>query len=403
MTVVMQQQHVELTVTGTPLEVQTDRDGFLTMDRRWTPYIQGEFTVVAPADPSILDPREVPVLEVTWLQRFGPKLQFTLDLTEEWAGLLTSDLTLFYAGDLTSDISGTPGRWYMAPAEPTSLHAVLVVRERVNNFDGTYTIRVEGVDARFRDYPHALSHGDTADVSSLQTLRAVYGWLEERLRVGYPDASGIDFALEPGGDDVSLTGLGVSGIFMEAGMTLFDAVQTYLGNLRLWGSEEGKLILDAIPTVPPGQVTITDATLTGGSEVVSIDDAAWGDALLVEYEKKSTDPQVWNWVRYRTSVTDPIAKMLKITLPGYSPFSDMNAGYLPWPEGDQLYGPLLERARRRALSVPVTAVNNLAARPDVQATIIGLPGSPDLVGVITATTWRVSGEMQLTLEGIEEA
>lgn len=399
---VIDKQQLELAIAGESLSYVEGSGGDLTLDRRWTPYIQGQFTVVSPADPSIFDPRAVPLLEVTWLQRFGPILQFVADLTVVWEGLECSDLTIYYAGDTVADISGTARRWFGAPAEPTSLRLSALVRTALNNFDGTHTLRVEGVEARYRDYPNPRPRDVTAPVSTLATFRAIYAELEASFPLQYPS-----LALEPGPDDVDLRALAVRDdqVVMPPGRSLFDAMQTFLGELRLWGSEEGKLLLTRPPATPPSVLTVTGATVVDASELVSIDDPAWGDGLLIEYAEKSTDPSVWNFVSYYPPDDwfGPVAKMLHVILPGASPFSDLNAGFLPWPEGDQLYKPTLDRAQRRYRSLPVRAVNNFDARPDAQVILPDLPATPSLQGIVTATTWRVDdGEMVLTLEGIEE-
>lgn len=397
-------QSLTLAVDGVPLEYVDGSGGSLTLDRRWTPYIQGEVTVVAPVDPSILDPRITPVLELTWVQRYGPKLQITLDLTADWAGMLTSDLTLVYAGDLTSDISTTPGRWWGDAAEPSSIVARVMIRDQVNQYDGTYRLKLEGVDARFRDYPNTRPHREAVPAT---TVRTVYNALRSGVLTN-PMPAGV-LTLAEGGDDADLKAVNVRDgeVVWASGSTLFEAVMPYLGELRLWGSEDGRIILDKAPAAPP-TLTLTDATIVGAEETNTIDNDAWGDGLLIEYEQKSDDPQVWNFVRYNDASAPfaPVIKYLHIVLPGESPFSDIagGVGSIPWPEGDLLYGPLLARAKRRYRTIPVRAVNNFNARPDTEVTLVGLPDTPDLVGVVAAVTWSIDdGEMALTLEGIEEA
>jgi len=387
---VVDQQDIQLSVDGEPLTHVLGEGDFLTMDRRWTPYIQGRFTVEAPVDPTVLDPRTRPMLDVVLTQRFGSGVQLTSDLTALWAGQLTSDLTALWAGQLTSAISAYERGWYGDEIPATAMQVTVLVRRWRDNFDGTHTLTVEGIESMLRDYP-LPNLGDFNVLGfTAATARGLYKvalahW--QLLFLGTPvlplSAGPGDVAIPPG----QLTDTPDATFAPVADKaTLYTLLQPYLliGNLRLWGDEWGRLQLTPVDEPTLDTIVLDAPKIMDGAPEVNIDDDLWADAVAIEFDESpisAARPRLF----YYQSTSDPATKILRWKIDAPSPFIASNLDTL----GPQIAVPVLERLLRRGRVVPVSAVNNFAARPGMTLVLEGMPDVPDQTGTIAAITWQI--------------
>lgn len=395
-------QTIELTVDGEPLTYVDGTGGYLTMDRRWTPYIQGEVTVVEPDDISILDPRTVPRLVVEATQAFGPLLQFVRDLTTMFAGpsATAADVTDVWAGLDTSDISAMPGRWFAGPEEPTSMRVVAIIRDRQRLENGRVRVRFEGVEARYRDY--FITGPKNMFASAYNTLRSVYDEVRGAGRVMLPPTGSSEFDLAPGQDfDVSIAA-STTGFITTAGENVYDQMEPLLAvaDARLWGDEHGRLRLTATTDVDPEDLALDGSRIVDADDGINMDDPAWADSLYVTYAEVNPSENSFSGFEYPPYVPGQTpTKVVKVELAGASPVYSWNYDTIC----AQIGAPLLERFQRRGRTLPVTAVADYTARPDRTAVVTNIPGIPDVRGIVTAVTFDFdSGEMTVVTENLEE-
>lgn len=409
-------QTISLTVFNDPdtfvLEHVEGRGDLITFDRDWTPYIQGTLTVrdpasdiLAPPDEDPLDPRNRPILHLDWRQQFGELLQFVSDLTAMFpAGDNVADITSVWSTpDTVADISNTPGRYWGQAKDSTGLAATLVIRRRVNNYDGTYTLSVESVESLYRDYTYPRNGvaGVPAD-----TLRAFYSAALTSYQSSFGGAPNLP--LLPGPDDVAIPldqlipGARFGVLAPQA--TIFDVMQPYmvLGSLRLYGDEDGNIRLVAADALTGTTATLTDATnIVEASDTIDLDDDLWGDQVEIEFDLNPVDSgQPVSWLQPPPGdLVAPVVKKLYVKFPGPTPFTSFTIEDL----GPAAAQPILDRMLRRGRVIPVTAVTDFTVRPGTSVTLT-LPDTPTQTGVVSSTTWQAdTGRMIVDLDTLEEA
>lgn len=392
-------QSVAVSVDGVPLEYVEGAGGSLTFDRRWTPYMQGEVTVVEPDDLSILDPRGVPRLVLELMQRFGAGLQFVADLTEMFAGpgAVVAEVSAAWTGLTLADLSNLPGRWYETPREPTSLRAELVIRRCIRNGDGTARLVVEGVEARFRDY-----YIPYVGLFPPGTLRELYDGIRGRDIGNRPGTGTPEFALTPGRDfDVSTAVDIDTGFIRAAGDDVYKRMEALLTlvDARLWGDENGQLQLTATEDADTTPLELTAARITEARETIDMDADQWADSVQIVYAEGTASENGYDGFYYQLRAGDPV-KTVKVELAGASPVYGWNFDTVT----HEIAGPILERRMRRGRTLPITAVSDFTARPDRQVVLTDVPGTPDLTGIASAVRFDIdAAEMTITTEYLEES
>lgn len=218
--------NLEATVGATTLSVLS---ASMTMDETWVPYIQAELTVVAPADPSVLDPRNNARVELTW--------------------------------------TATP----LGAALPTqTLTADLGVRRWRLGDDGELILSLASDEALAQDYALGSAQESGTFPTVFEFVDAFLSFIGAGVAAGYDNA----FLDEPFQ-------------YMKAGDVLWSALNPVVQQtgLRLYCDESRSWRLKVAPENSTQMFTIIGRDVTISQEAsISRDDDLWADSVVVLYQ-----------------------------------------------------------------------------------------------------------------------
>ena len=332
-----------------------------TLDDSWSPYAQASLVARMPADATLLDPRTASPVTLNYRQAFGP-VYLVSALSAEWAGSLVSDLSAAYGSGVF-----VPGDAYRDPVDRV---AVLHVRRRRRNSDGTVDIDLASGEALLSDVRHM---GGGAYIYPAGTLRELVEYVFEDLG----DLTPHTFTLAAGSDDYALA----DSPTLEPGMKYDDFLDPYLqaGNLRLWCDELGLFHLTDTSATVGGSLALTGATnMTGSTDEIDRDGELWADSVIVEYDGADTGlPYISGYPRDGSKVS----KTLYIRVEAAPPFDQFSTP-------DALDAPAMNiynRLQGRAHTIAADAVADYSATPGTAVTVEGTAGS--FGGIVRAVTW----------------
>lgn len=369
-------------------------DGWITVDDRWSPYVQGELTIATPSFPEDVDPRNYPRVDVVMTQRFGPEMQHTSDLTDLWGGQVTSDITAAWGGLLTSDILALFDRSWnpdFHPATAVELRG-LWVRSRNQLPDGQTRIGLASTEAILQDLK--FMNGEVYQASTLRAL------IRE---VALFDTSAFDIVVADGLDDTPVQ-LGAFPALPDEAWSITTYGQSYLdlftpllqqGDLRLWCDLDGTLRITSnqAPLSSPG----TDVEIvTSAENVIDRDRDDWADAVVIEYDPNPNN----SGYQYHDRYAPPgYSKVFYLKVNAITPFTP----FTPDPEPDKYPAELAyDRLIRRGHVMDVQLINDYSIRPRTPATL-DIDPYPLLTGTVEAITWNLGTAIAaLTTRELEE-
>lgn len=334
---------------GTPLNV---KEGSITLDDTWAPYVQAEITIATPASTSATDPRNLKRLVLVASRTVSPAT---------------------------------------APVETRTFN--LHVRSRRINSDGDTVLTLASAEALLEDLKSPFNYGTLV----MFTVREFLAWLFTDHLVNDLASRNV-FALTPGPADALLPypadELGPRPVWLAYGQSYWDLLSPILQatNLRLWCDELNVWRLTIPEAAVPGTVTLlVGDRVTGAEDLIDRDSELWADKVVMTYS--NTD-------EVGTSVyppaTTPCSFVLHIEHKGRAPFNQFSSESHRQASARNVYNRLQSRGRL----APVDAVSVYSTTPG-QAASISTPATSPQAGVVQAVTWRFpAGDMTVTTRNL---
>lgn len=380
-------QDYTLTLGGTALTML--EQGSVTLDDSWAPFVQASgIYVVTPADPTVLDPRELPQVVLTLRQRFGDGIQFTSDLTTLFSGGTSATITALWAGLLTSALTNLIGAWNGSRIAATSLVATLYVTRVLHKTDGTSELSLASREVSLQGMREMLrlapTTGSVAEFGKV-TIRDIFPYLsEETLVVGDVDA------MIPAD---ALAGIfGVPPTSWESDHWSLLENFTTIADLRLWCHPDGVFRLTPRWETVPGTVVL-DAVVDV-EETIDRNDDTWADGVIVEYLEDPDFPD-------RPILSSAVTGATKVAIVKMNLVTPLDGTYTDTTP-DTILARMLERGR----SLTVTHVNRFNTAPNMAVTIDqpALGWLPASTGVVDAVTFDLeTKQMRVTVRELQEA
>lgn len=374
--------------------------GTLTIDRGWSPFVQGRLAVRAPDTLALTEPGTMIRIELT--QRFGD-VALVRDLTDVWTGTgrTLADLTTEQAGvgrtvaDLTSELI-TATSWNTPVRAATGRTFTLVITER-NRTRDVHSLQLRSneyitdkivwydVDANLEGVP--LTFDAETAAQYVQEVLAAFA-SEATL---YPDPGFYGAGWVPGFVNSSTAiVMPETSHTIEAGVAPFDALQQHMAVTRqmLYAPGDGTMVL------------IDQDAMSGPAFTVTADEN------LVDWEITSTGLGE-NIYKFTGSATDPDAR------PIHTPYAFPEAniphtGLIEVPAvGPTTPGGLSngQQSLIDGLSLPkgldasplrLTTVSDYSARPGSPITYT-LPDEDEENDTIDAITWQLGGRWEMDI------
>lgn len=379
----------EYTARVDSTDLQLLHRGQITLDDSWAPYVQGSLTVVTPADPTILDPRELPEITVTLTQRFGDGIQFTSDLTTLFGGGTTASITALWGGLLTSALTALIGAWNSSQIAATSVEINAHIVRAGHSDDGTTQLEI----ASGEHLPQQLR----SSLRLAPTNGSIAEWAVVTIRDVFPYM--IDGILVVGEVDAVIPEASLAGIFGVPPATWqqdeWSSMQGFAteADLRLWCGTDGIYRLTPRWEAVPGTLVLDD--VISASETIDRNDDSWADGVIVEYEPNPDLPDMGVLSAAITSATKVAVVKLNIV----TPFDGVYAG-------SGAAAAIRDRMIERGRSLEVTHVNRFNAAPNMAVTIDqpALGWLPASTGVVDAVTFDLETKrMRVTVRELQEA
>lgn len=352
----------------------------VTLDERWSPYVQASVVIDhTPERAALVDPRPgAPRVRVgvrrAWANR--PTLE---DLSTEWVGLVVEDLSTEWVGLAVDDLSTAwTVEWESGDRASDTLTADLTVRGRVVDLVAE-TITIS-----------AVSDELLAQDAHMFLVRPAES-LSSRVRAAL-DAAGVG-----GGSDLS-AGDGVSaGALTSATASFTSSVWDLLARdvtaagLRLYCDEQRVWRL-VDPTADP-TISVEVTRVTAASDTVALD-GDYADAYGVLLTGSDAGAPVYLFDTYPYPVP---AGPVRISF-DVEDHPEITGGIFPSeirPTPERLAAQF-QRLNSQGRTLSVTAPADPTIRPGVAITT-GAPSLPALDGVVAAVTIRVPEDtMQIT-------
>lgn len=306
--------------------------GSLTLDETWSPYAQGELTIVAPNDMSVIDPRT--------------NARVTLTFTYTPLG------TTIPAQTLTADLG---------------------IRSYQREQDGTVTLTLQSDEAFLQDLQIWASPLGAWQETNVRTF------ITKVFTVDLPnDQAAFSLSLEPG----AATGTIDKQETFKQSQRYWDYLNGPLLplSLRLWCDEQRRFWLTTIDAAVAGAVTLSDATtVVEASESVDRNGDLWADNIILQYwDDAAGNPtmimgSLGPGQRSRTLLVKVEAKA------PFDQFTNPNVAIIPAQA-------ILARLQKRGRSIPIKAVSDYTVRPGKAATL-NVFGTPQ-TGRVQAVRWN---------------
>lgn len=385
---ILDQHEVRLTVDGVELD-PLENTGTITLDRAWSPFVQGRLSVRPPADFDHTAPGKIIMIELT--QRFGD-VAFVSDLTELWCGpgRTLADLTAEVCGpgrdldDLTAETI-TAGSWNTPARAGTGRTLQLVVVSRSRTRD-EHTLQVASIEALIADW---VWYGIGTNLEFYAETLGTY--IDRVLGAHYSSSMWFDIPFEDWPvlipDDIRASSLTTTAHVIEpmaaSTSTIIDLLRERFcrlysrGDLALLAKGNGGEVTGT-PTVEHG-VNLIDWTVDDEREV----------GILV---------------RWTGTATDPLARPIdsSYAFPELQPpheFALESTGKQPTTSGfsSGVAPGLAEGARRRIgldrSPVRLVTVNDYSMEPE-QTITYTLPDETAQEDLIDSITWQLGGQWE---------
>lgn len=313
----------------------------LTLDRTWSPYVQGTVTVaglLVDLDPDV-----------------EPDPRFTLRLAQRFAKGLTGDeIAALFTGDTGDEIASGPwdgltgdqiAALYESPLNPEpiaprSLFADLLIREvELDLVEKRTTLTVASDDAKLWDARHVST---TPEPFSTSSVRAI---VESVIaRVG---AVLVDGTADGDLDDPPI---------LQPGTRYRDFLVPLLqqAGLRLYADERRRWQLVDVEDTEPGTVELSTARDVSGARPRIDRERGGYDSLVIEYRWLEAGEQM---VAYDVAGPTRPRKTEHIVYDG-----------TPYP-GPGAAARVLDRLRRRRREIPVDVAANYSTRPTMSVNL----------------------------------
>ncbi len=386
-------QH-ELRVTSGSTELEPlEPAGTITLDRSWTPFIQGTLNVRPPEDFGDTEPGSVVTVELT--QRFGD-VAFVSDLTDLWCGpgRTLAELTAEVCGagrdldDLTAETI-TAGSWNTPVRAGTGRTLELVVTGRTRSRD-EHRLEVASREADIIDLLYFNSDVSDNDVPYQPTSTNLLALAREIIPTeryqndpGAPADPVVILDAAPYAEipPALLTPL-------TSGTSYWDYLQPFMNNARQRILSRGDSALLVAPV-----------------------EAAFGEPFEIAHGVNLIDWQVSDerrqnvGVRFQGTETDPDARPIFSTIAGLNPapvrtFLDLNRPYAMWPPAGEIVTtdqtpatPYAEQIGLDKSPVRLVTINDYSLEPNRSITYT-LPDEAEQDDIIDSISWQLGGQWE---------
>jgi len=395
--VIVDEHEVRIYSGTTPLK-PADDIGSITVDRGWSPHVQGRISVLTPSASSLTSEGSIITIELT--QRFGD-FALTRDLTAAYAGDLTSDLTSVFASGTTADLTAimTAQSWVSPPRAGSGRTFRLIVTGRIRTRT-VHTLEVESEEAVLDSLVWYDVDGSLEGLPLNFTANTARGYLDAILTAHqtegdlYPTSTGAGWTPNFV-DRSSPTPLFESSHVIEVGEATFATMKPLLigTRQRLFCPGDGTAILTDYPyTLSPS------ITVIAGDNLVDFEVTTSGLPLNMLY-------------RFQGSESNPAAR------PIHTPYAFPELNY---PHGGLIEMPVpgpvigaglsnfttIQAELAVALRNPVglessplrlVAVNNYDAMPGSPISYTTTIGGTPINEVVDAVTWRLGGQFEMDI------
>ena len=387
-------QH-ELRVFSGSTELEPlENAGTLTLDRGWSPHVQGTLTVRAPDSNATTARGAIITIELS--QRFGD-LALTRDLTDMYGGEVTAELTTAYAGGTTADMTGLiDAASWNTPSRPSSGRTFSLIVTGLQRTRDEHTLQLRSNEAIVDQIVWYKVDGTLEGVPLTFEAETAAQYIRAVLAAFVPEAT-----LYP---DLGFTGFGWAGSFvdtatpvalsttshtMQVGVAPFSDLQQYMTVTRqvLYAPGDGTLILS-------DQAAFTGPAFT----------AHYGENL-VDWQVNLEGQLGLSIYRFVGSPTNPAAR------PVHSPLAFPAANF---PHTGVIEVPTVgpttpggfsngQQSLMSALSAPIgldsspvrlVTVSNYNVRPGSPITYT-LPDESPVNNSIDAITWQLGGRWEM--------
>lgn len=355
------------------------REGQLTFDESWSPYIQGSILCPLPADPTDLeplDPRLGARLEVRVQRDFGDTWSNADFTAAHTAPTSNADLTAAYGGWTNAQITAQ----FFKPWNPFGvresqfLTADLGIRSRrIDHADKTVAFDLASDEALLQDV--TLLAEEPYSLAADTTGRALVNFV----------LAEIGAELEPGTFDFVIDADATQWL---PGVDAYRYLQPVLeaNAARLWCDERRRWWLTEREPSTIGHLTLSsgdNGNLVAADDTIDRDGAEWFGSVVIRYrwvDSEGATHQAWD-----TAGTE----YPTLSLDREQPYPGPGAA-----------AAMLDRARGRGRVLNERAVSDYNARPG-QSFTASLPGTPVQTGVVQGVAFEwPAAEMQVKTRGL---
>lgn len=348
-----------------PTETGELRNGSVTFDESWSPFVQGRVSIKTPTDLASLDNRNgSPRVTITVTQTFADA-DPTSALTALWGGKVTSQITAAWGGLVTSALTAL----YSRPYNPSEVHPEiqrtmsLLIRSYTRDHDGTVSLDLSTDEALLQEWVAVSNYTPTGT-----TIRDV---INEALTI----ALGAGIALESSTANLPIN---PADYRWERNVTAWDYVASIAqgAGMRIWCTELRVWRLEFDPSPALGTITL-DKPVSWSESITR--DGDWFNGVGYTYP----DPlgTITNYV-YTTPHT-PLKMLL------------VNNDTPPVQSGLAAATALLERASKKGKLIILRTVNDWAALVSMNAKVTIDPPT-EITRRLTAVTFDLGGSFEMT-------
>lgn len=254
-------QHELRVRSGTTELEPLENAGTITVDRGWSPHVQGTLTVRAPDTLSVTSPGSFLTIELT--QRFGD-FALTRDLTDLYSTLTTAALTTAYANGTSATLTAliTAGSWVTPVRAATGRTFELVITARTRTRD-EHSLTLASREALFQDWLWYDVNANLEGVPLTFTADTTWRYLERvlvglRTESSYLDAAGTAATIGQLLDRARVSFISPTAHTLAAGEAPFEKLQQLLAETRqrLYSPGDGTTLLVDYPYTGPGEINL---------------------------------------------------------------------------------------------------------------------------------------------------